>query len=110
LPLSGVIINTLSITATGEPYESVLVTLSNLRCRRCRATTGDLTVAPTIVMDDDVFDYAAATCPIGTCFSTVTGVMGVNVFDDERRIFPRSTADQWRAPAALIGAGPRRWV
>lgn len=96
LPLGGVTINTLKdITAVGEPYESVLVTLSNLRVSAApgndRLTLTDGT--NTIVMDDDVFDYAAATYPIGTCFATVTGVMGVNVFDDERRIFPRSAAD-----------------
>lgn len=96
LALSGVAINTLKdITATGEPYESVLVTLSNLRVSAApgndRLTLTDGT--NTIVMDDDVFDYAATAYPIGTCFGTVTGVMGVNVFDDERRIFPRSAAD-----------------
>lgn len=96
LPLSGISINTLKdITSVGEPYESVLVTLTNLKVTTSAA--GDrLTLtdgANTIVMDDESFNYAATDYPMNTCFATVTGVMGVNTFDDERRIFPRTAAD-----------------
>jgi len=96
LPLSGVAINTLKdITAVGEPYESVLVQLTNVRVSahpgNDRLTLTDGT--NTIVADDDSFNYAMTDYPIGTCFASVTGVMGVNLFDNERRIFPRSAAD-----------------
>ncbi len=106
LPLEGIAIPTLmDIGTPGEPYEGVLVTLSNLRVMSTasgdRATLTNGTT--TIVMDDDILDYAVLTpdppdprTPVystGTCFSTVTGIMSVNIFDDQRRLLPRTTAD-----------------
>jgi len=97
VPLSGVAITTLAdIAAPGEPYESVMVRLTNLRVMaevapgdRVQLTNG----TTTIVMDDDIFNYAAGAYPTGTCFATLTGIMTVNLFDNERRFLPRSAGD-----------------
>lgn len=99
-PLTGVSPNTLKdITVVGEPYESVLVRLSDMKVTAhpgndrllVTSNTGE-----TIVIDDDAYDYAAATYPFSgtpTCFATITGIMSVNIFDDERRLLPRDLTD-----------------
>lgn len=96
VPLSGVPVSTLNqIGATGEPYESVLVTISNMKVTA--TASGDrITLSngtDTIVMDDDLYNYSAATYPVDTCFETVVGIMTTNIFDDERRITPRNIMD-----------------
>jgi predicted extracellular nuclease len=97
MPLAGVAINTLKdIGATGEPYESVYVTLSNMSVMshpgndRLMITNG----TDTIVVDDDAYNYAAATYPMTTtCFATSSGIMTTNLFDDERRLLPTAVTD-----------------
>lgn len=95
-PLTGVAVLTLGSLAAGEPYEGVLVLAATVKVV-ASATSDRLTLADnsgnTFVMDDLAFDYSAASYPIGTCFSTVTGVMHVNGFDDMRIFLPRSPAD-----------------
>ena len=95
-PLTGVGVGTLASLDEGEPYEGVLVRTGFLQVTA--TTTGDrLTLTSesmfTIVADDDLFDYSAASYPVGTCFSSVTGIMSVNTFDNERRLLPRSAED-----------------
>ena len=97
MPVTGVAVSTLNqIGTAGEPYESVLVRLSNMRVMaevspgdRVQLTNG----TDTIVMDDDAFNYAAGAYSVGMCFATVTGVMTTNLFDDERRLLPRAGTD-----------------
>jgi hypothetical protein len=97
LPLTGVPVSTLNqIGAAGEPYESVYVQLSNMRVMshpgndRLLITNG----TDTIVVDDDAYNYAAATYPMTTtCFATISGVMTTNLFDDERRLLPTRVED-----------------
>lgn len=96
VPLAGVPVSTLNqIGAAGEPYESVLVSLSNMKVTA--TASGDRVTlsngTDTIVMDDDLYNYAAATYPVDTCFETVVGIMTTNIFDDERRITPRNIMD-----------------
>ncbi len=97
LPVTGVAANTLRDIVAGEPYEGVLVQLSNMRVTA--TASGDrLTItngSETIVVDDEAYNYAAAdyTTTPATCFATITGVMTLNVFDDERRLAPTSAAD-----------------
>ena len=96
IPLTGVGVAILASLEEGEPYEGVLVRTGLLEVTS--TSTGDrLTLTSesmfTIVADDDLFDYAAASYPIGTCFSSVTGIMGINTFDNERRFLPRSADD-----------------
>ncbi len=83
-----------SITA-GEPYEGVLVQLSNVEVTMLpgndRLTLTD--ASGSVVADDDIYDYMGATYPVGTCFATVAGVMSINLGDDERRLLPRAATD-----------------
>jgi len=59
----------------------------------------------TIVVDDDAYNYAASSYPAATgetavtCFSTLTGVMSLNIFDNQRRLMPRAETD------LVVGAG-----
>lgn len=97
VPLSGVAIATLAtIMAAGEPYESVLVRLPAMSVMQ-EVSPGDRVVltdgTSTIVMDDDIFNYAMGAYPAGTCFSSAVGIMTVNLFDDERRFLPRAATD-----------------
>jgi predicted extracellular nuclease len=96
LPLEGVAVAALASIANGEPYESVFVKLTTLRVMS-ETAPGDRVVltngTDTIVMDDDIFDYVAGTYTAGMCFSSVSGIMTTNLFDDERRFLPRSAAD-----------------
>lgn len=99
VPLSGIPVSTLNqIGAAGEPYESVYVRLSNMRVMshpgndRLLITNG----TDTIVVDDDAYNYAAATYPFSgtpTCFATISGIMTTNIFDDERRLLPTAVTD-----------------
>lgn len=95
-PLTGVSVATLASLASGEPYEGVLVQVSTVKVAASGASD-QLTLqdnsASTIVMDDLAFDYAAASYPVGTCFSTVTGVMHVDGLANVRILLPRSAAD-----------------
>lgn len=95
-PLTAVSVLTLGSLAAGEPYEGVLVQAATVRVVASGASdrlTLQDNSGDSFVMDDLSFDYAAASYPIGTCFSTVTGVMHVNGFDDIRIFLPRSGAD-----------------
>jgi hypothetical protein len=99
VPLTGVTATTLKdvgVDNLGEPYEGVLVQLAGMEVTS--TASGDrLTVTAiggeTIVVDDDAYNYAAATYPVGTCFTTVTGVMSLNIFDNERRLMPTGVGD-----------------
>jgi hypothetical protein len=96
-PLTGVALDTLKNITSGEQYEGVLVQIGPVEVTATasgdRLTVTD-TNGQTIVLDDDAYDYMAATYPADTtCFTTVTGVMSLNVFDDERRLMPRTVAD-----------------
>ena len=93
----GIAVATLAdIAALGEPYESVLVRLPAVRVM-LEMPPGDRVILTdgtnTIVMDDDIFNYAAGAYPVGTCFSGAVGIMTVNLFDDQRRFLPRAATD-----------------
>jgi hypothetical protein len=96
VPLTGIAANTLKDITAGEPYEGVLVELSNMEVTA--TGSGDrLTVTgaggQSIVLDDDSFNYGIADYMPGTCFTTIIGVMSLNIFDDERRLMPRLVTD-----------------
>lgn len=95
-PLTGIALDTLKDISNGEQYEGVLVQIANVELTATasgdRLTFTD-TNGQTIVVDDDAFNYAAADFTIGTCYATVTGVMSLNIFDDERRLMPRDADD-----------------
>jgi hypothetical protein len=91
VPVTNATPNTLKDIVNGEQYEGVLVQLSNAKVTSVNSQYDMLTVTvggETLVLDDDVFDYDDATYPVNTCFATLTGVMSLNIFDDERRLMP----------------------
>lgn len=96
-PLTGVAITDLSdIGTAGEPYEGVLVQLSTLKVTNNALGFGKIELTDNnnnkIIMDDDSF--APTTAPANsTCYTTVTGVMNVQLTDNARTINPRSAAD-----------------
>lgn len=92
-PLTGIGIATLVGPSTAEPYESVLVRLTNVTvvAESSNRVTLDDGIGGSIVMEDNAFGYV--TVPVGTCFTALTGVMTVNTFLDVREIWPRSAAD-----------------
>jgi hypothetical protein len=95
---------TLTSIANGEAYESVLVQLAG-GWSVTAVDSGDRVFltngTDTIVMDDEAFDYGidgtepydATKIHPGLCYTSVTGVMGLNLYDDERRIYPRQDLD-----------------
>lgn len=95
-PLTGVGVLTLASLANGEPYEGVLVQVSTVKVIASGASD-QLTLQDnsgnTVVMDDLAYDYAGASYPIGTCFSTVTGIMHVDGLNNVRILLPRSAVD-----------------
>jgi hypothetical protein len=95
-PLAGVGAATLSSLSMGEPYEGVLVTLENLDVAAIDTnfdliTLREAATGATIVMDDFIYDFADNDFPIGTSFSSVTGVM--HVAFDQRYLLPRTAVD-----------------
>lgn len=100
-PLTGVSAATLSDITTGEPYEGVLVQLTNVKVTNPSLGQGKVQLTDnngdTIVMDDDAFSYPAQT--MDTCYGTLTGLSSLQLIDDIRTIAPRSAADM------VVGAG-----
>lgn len=96
VPLSGVSVADLASASGGEAYEGVLVTISDVEVTSTGSSDQLIVTdasAASIRMDDLAWDYAAASYPVGTCFSTVTGVMGVDLVNDVRVILPRAASD-----------------
>jgi hypothetical protein len=95
LPLTGVGAATLSSLSLGEPFEGVLVELTDLQVVAHgisdRVTLRELFTGATIVIDDFIYDYAVGQFPIGQIFTTIRGVMHVAI--DERILLPRMAAD-----------------
>jgi uncharacterized repeat protein (TIGR01451 family) len=93
-PLTGTAAATLSSLVDGEPYEGVLVQLTNLEVTAVsagdRVTLVD-TNGATILMDDDAHNYVNPV--LGTCFSSVTGVMTLDPFANVRLLLPRMLSD-----------------
>jgi hypothetical protein len=47
----------------------------------------------TLLLDDDAFDFGTTMYPPNTCFSSVTGIMSVQLTRDARTINPRTADD-----------------
>ena len=95
LPLTATAADIADIGATGEPYEGVLVRVANLKVTNINAGAGKVELTDNaggkVIMDDDVFDWPDQV--LNTCYANVTGVMGVQIFDNLRTLNPRSAAD-----------------
>lgn len=95
-PLTTVAANVLAdIGAAGEPYEGVLVRVSNVKVTNANVGSGKVELTDnsgnTIIMDDDSFDWPDQM--INTCYATLTGVMSVQVNDNVRTLNPRALTD-----------------
>jgi predicted extracellular nuclease len=90
--LSGAAPADLAGMLTGEPYEGVLVELTNAPVVNPDAGFGTFTVgdaAAALIVDDVIYKY---TLPgAGTCFTTLRGVMHYSY--SERKLYPRDAAD-----------------
>jgi hypothetical protein len=93
-PLTGVTAATVAdITATGEPYESVLVQLTSVKVTAVSASGNRITLTDasgSATMDDDIFVYTNPS--VNDCL-TVTGIMSVDLTADQRKLFPRQALD-----------------
>ncbi|HWO19449.1 MAG TPA: hypothetical protein VNO30_11765 [Kofleriaceae bacterium] len=83
---------TLVAAATGEPYESVLVTLTNVKVSVAGTSTnfyvGELDQNGTKFLSDD--DILRLTDPVGTCYAAITGIWTYQVFDNKYGLLPIS--------------------
>ena len=114
---------TLSSIADGEVFESVLVKVDHLRILSTAA--GDKVrlandAGQEIVMDDNAFNYAVTipdpanpgqTLPnpdfaVGTCFTSVTGIMSVELTDNVRTLNPTSAAALVRGKGCVVPPTP----
>lgn len=97
--LGGQTIATLTVDATGEPYESVLITLDNVLLK----TVGTMASFHVGTMKQGVTDFkfddaiyqlgepGGDVTPVfaaGTCFDTITGVASYNVYDNNWVFYP----------------------
>jgi hypothetical protein len=83
---------TLVPAATGEAYESVLVTLTNVKVTAAGNSTnfyvGELEQNGMKFLSDD--DILRLTDPVGTCYATITGIWTYQVFDNKYGLLPIS--------------------
>jgi hypothetical protein len=100
VPLTGVSLATVASIADGEPYEGVLMTFTGLTVTAQGAndiiTLSDTSTPPiTIVMDDDIFDYALTDEKVAaeTCYASITAIVSLNTLNDTRMLLPRSLSD-----------------
>ena len=98
VPVLGQTVANLLMNTSGEPYESVLVTLTNVKVtavgNQANFNISDLsqktTVATAFKADDDVYRFVTA--DLNKCYSTITGIWTYSVFDNKYEFFPRATA------------------
>jgi hypothetical protein len=83
------------IGESGEPYESVLVQVENVKVTNTNAGGGKVELTDNsgnkLIMDDDAFVWPEQV--LNTCYATVTGIMSVQVIDNVRTINPRALTD-----------------
>jgi len=83
------------IGAPGEPYEGVLVRFTNVKVTNADAGQGKVELTDNangkVIMDNDVFNWTAPT--INVCYTTLTGVMSLQVNDNVRTVNPRAATD-----------------
>lgn len=83
---------TLAHADNGEPYEGMLVELTNVKVSNPDAGFGEFIVTDgtnTLHVDDLIFNYAMPAAD--TCYATLRGVMGETF--GNRKLTPRSAAD-----------------
>lgn len=94
VPIGFAGVSPLASIVDGEPWEGVLVRVDHVRVAALlpgnRVEVEDASMAR-LVLDDDAFAYPPPA--LGTCYASITGIMHLNIFDDQRRLLPRSAAD-----------------
>lgn len=94
VPVSGQTAAALVVAATGEPYESVLVTLTDVKVNSIGTAdfwVGELQQgATTFLSDDDIMKLEDA--DLNKCF-TMTGIWTYQVFDDEYGLLPMTKTE-----------------
>jgi hypothetical protein len=91
VPLTGKTAAELTVAATGEPFESVLVTLANVKVNAA-GNQGNFGVGQlqqsgtTFLSDDDVFRILDV--EVGKCYATITGLWTYQVFDNVYGFLP----------------------
>jgi hypothetical protein len=96
IPVAAQQASSLVVDATGEPFESVLVTLTNVKLTVLGDPTpmtgnfgvGELQQGTTKFLTDD--DISLLADPVGTCYATVTGIWTFQVFEDKFGLLPIS--------------------
>lgn len=89
-PVTGKTATELIVEATGEPYESVLVTLSNVKVTTA-PTTGSFGVATltqdgtAFKADDDIYLIAASDT---SCYATMTGIWTYSFYNNVYQFLP----------------------
>lgn len=95
VPLSVSTVDALASIVEGEPYEGVLVRVNNLLVTST-GSGGRVNVRDNggnmLVLTNGAGGLSPSPV-VGTCYGSVTGVMHLNTFDDERILMPRSAQD-----------------
>ena len=98
-PVVGQTVASLLADATGEPFESVLVTLTNVKVTSLGSMAtfgvGDATqkAGANLTMfthDDDIYRFVTA--DNGVCYATITGIWSYDVFNNKYIFLPRTLA------------------
>jgi hypothetical protein len=89
-PVTGQAASSLVVEATGEPYESVLVTLTNVKISVAGTNAsfyvGELDQGGTKFFSDD--DVYRLTDPVDTCYASITGIWTYSVFSNTYGLLP----------------------
>jgi hypothetical protein len=101
-PVTGQSVTTLSVAATGEPYESVLVTLTNVKVDSATDNQGNPDYGVSMLSqypgahafkaDDDIHLLGAAAA--GKCYGTITGIWTYSVYDSAYYFLPLAAGDE----------------
>jgi hypothetical protein len=82
---------TLNDDTTGEPYESVLVTLTNVKITTAADSTnhvGSMTQGSIVFKFDDAIHRLSQEGAVNTCFPSIKGVWSYNAFDNNWVFYP----------------------
>lgn len=90
-PVSNQTLANLLASGTGEPYESVLVSLANVKVTAAPGSFGitDLALYPgnmPFKADDEIYLFVAG--DVGACYATITGIWTYSAFDNQYEFLP----------------------
>src|SRR5690606_33780668 len=91
-PVTGVSVTDLLAPATGEGYEGVLVTLTNVKVNTVGTGPNFITSLAqypgnvAFKADDDIYRFVAADA--NQCYESITGIWTYNAFEDEYMFLP----------------------